>query len=57
MTDVVLIAILIGFFALAIGLVKVLGRMIDRDSDLADSDLDLDSDSDSDSDSDEDDDE
>ena len=36
MTDVVLIAILIGFFALAIGLVKVLGRMIDRDSDLAD---------------------
>ena len=54
MTDVVLLAILIGFFALAIGLVKVLGRMIDRDSDLADSDLDLDSDSDSDSDEDDD---
>jgi hypothetical protein len=44
MTDVVLLAILIGFFALAIGLVKVLGRMIDRDSDLADSDSDSDED-------------
>ena len=46
MTDVVLLAILIGFFALAIGLVKVLGRMIDRDRDLADSDSDSDSDED-----------
>jgi hypothetical protein len=44
MTDVVLIAILIGFFALAIGLVKVLGRMIDRDTDLADEDEDEDED-------------
>jgi hypothetical protein len=33
MSDVLLIAILVAFFALAIGLVQVLGRMIDRDTD------------------------
>jgi hypothetical protein len=33
MTDVILIAILVAFFALAIALVRVLGRMIDRDTD------------------------
>jgi hypothetical protein len=32
-SDVVLIAILVGFFALAIGLVQVLSRMIERDTD------------------------
>jgi hypothetical protein len=32
-SDVILIVILIAFFALAVGLVQVLGRMIDRDSD------------------------
>jgi hypothetical protein len=32
-SDVLLIAILVAFFALAIGLVQVLGRMIDRDTD------------------------
>ena len=34
MTDFLLIAILVVFFALAIGLVRVLGAMIDRDTDL-----------------------
>ena len=33
MTDVTLIAILVAFFALAIGLVRVLGRMIEGDGD------------------------
>jgi hypothetical protein len=33
MTDVTLIAILLAFFALAIGLVRVLGRMIEGDGD------------------------
>jgi hypothetical protein len=33
MSDVLLIAILIAFFAFAIGLVRVLGAMIDRDTD------------------------
>jgi hypothetical protein len=33
MSDVLLIAILVAFFALAIALVQVLGRMIDRDTD------------------------
>jgi hypothetical protein len=33
MSDVFLIAILVAFFALAIGLVHVLSRMIDRDTD------------------------
>ena len=33
MTDVILIAILVAFFVLAIGLVRVLGRMIERDTD------------------------
>jgi hypothetical protein len=33
MTDVLLIAVLLAFFALAIGLVRVLGAMIDRDTD------------------------
>ncbi len=33
MSDVILIAILVAFFALAIALVQVLGRMIDRDTD------------------------
>ncbi|MGD0706279.1 MAG: hypothetical protein ABSA02_41175 [Trebonia sp.] len=33
MTDVLLIAVLVAFFAFAIGLVRVLGAMIDRDSD------------------------
>ena len=33
MSDVLLIAILVAFFALAIGLVHVLSRMIDRDTD------------------------
>jgi hypothetical protein len=33
MTDVTLIAILLVFFALAIGLVRVLGRMIEGDGD------------------------
>lgn len=33
MSDVGLVAILVAFFLLAIWLVKVLGRMIDRDSD------------------------
>jgi hypothetical protein len=32
-TDLSLIAILVAFFALAIVLVQVLGRMIDRDTD------------------------
>jgi hypothetical protein len=32
-SDVVLIAILVAFFALAIGLVQVLSRMIERDTD------------------------
>jgi hypothetical protein len=32
-TDLILIAILVAFFALAIVLVQVLGRMIDRDTD------------------------
>jgi len=32
-SDVILIAILVAFFALAIALVQVLGRMIDRDTD------------------------
>jgi hypothetical protein len=31
MEDVAMIAILLGFFALAIGLVRVLGRMLDGD--------------------------
>ena len=34
MTDVTLIAILVAFFGLAIGLVRVLGRMIEGDGDL-----------------------
>ena len=33
MSDVLLIAILVAFFALAIGLVHVLSRMIERDTD------------------------
>ena len=33
MTDVTLIAILLAFFGLAIGLVRVLGRMIEGDGD------------------------
>jgi hypothetical protein len=33
MSDFILIAILVIFFALAIGLVRVLGAMIDRDTD------------------------
>ena len=33
MSDVVLIAILVAFFALAIGLVQVLSRMLERDTD------------------------
>ena len=33
MTDVTLIAILLAFFALAIGLVRVLGRMIESGGD------------------------
>jgi hypothetical protein len=33
MSDVLLIAVLVAFFALAIGLVHVLSRMIDRDTD------------------------
>lgn len=33
MSDAVLIAIVLAFFALAIGLVQVLGRMIDQDAD------------------------
>ena len=33
MSDVILIVILLAFFALAVGLVQVLGRMIDRDTD------------------------
>lgn len=33
MSDVILIAILVAFFALAIGLVQVLGRMLERDTD------------------------
>ena len=33
MTDVLLIAILLAFFAFAIGLVRVLGAMIERDTD------------------------
>ena len=33
MSDVILIAILVAFFALAIGLVQVLSRMIERDTD------------------------
>jgi hypothetical protein len=32
-SDAVLIAIVLAFFALAIGLVQVLGRMIDHDAD------------------------
>lgn len=33
MDDLGLVAILVAFFLLAIGLVRVLGRMIDRDAD------------------------
>jgi hypothetical protein len=33
MSDIGLVAILVAFFLLAIGLVRVLGRMIDRDAD------------------------
>jgi hypothetical protein len=33
MSDVLLCAILVAFFVLAIALVRVLGRMIDRDAD------------------------
>ena len=33
MSDVILIAILVAFFALAIALVRVVGRMIDTDAD------------------------
>jgi hypothetical protein len=33
MSDLLLCAILVAFFVLAIGLVRVLGRMIDRDAD------------------------
>lgn len=33
MSDVLLIVILLAFFALAVGLVQVLGRMIDRGTD------------------------
>jgi hypothetical protein len=33
MSDFLLIAVLVIFFALAIGLVRVLGRMIDHDTD------------------------
>jgi len=33
MNDVLDVAIMVAFFALAIGLVRVLGRMIDRDAD------------------------
>ena len=33
MTDVTLIAILLAFFGLAIGLVRVIGRMIEGDGD------------------------
>jgi len=36
MTDVTLIAILLAFFALAIGLVRVLGRMIESGGDPGD---------------------
>jgi hypothetical protein len=32
MSDVALAAIMVAFFVLAIGLVRVLGRMIDRDA-------------------------
>jgi hypothetical protein len=32
-SDVLLIAILVAFFALAIGLIHVLSRMLDRDTD------------------------
>ena len=32
MSDILLIAILVAFFAFAIALVQVLGRMIDRDA-------------------------
>jgi hypothetical protein len=35
MNDVLDVAIMVAFFALAIGLVRVLGRMIDRDADPA----------------------
>jgi hypothetical protein len=31
MNDVLLVAIMVAFFALAIGLVRVIGRMIERD--------------------------
>ena len=33
MSDVILIAILVAFFALAVALVQVVGRMIERDTD------------------------
>jgi len=33
MSDVALAAIMVGFFVLAIGLIRVLGWMIDRDPD------------------------
>ena len=33
MSDVLLAAIMVAFFLLAIGLVRVLGRMIERDTD------------------------
>jgi hypothetical protein len=33
MSDVLLAAIMVAFFVLAIGLVRVLGRMIERDTD------------------------
>ena len=33
MSDVLLVAVMVTFFALAIGLVRVLGRMIERDTD------------------------
>jgi hypothetical protein len=33
MSDVALIAILVAFFALAVGLVQVLSRMLERDTD------------------------
>jgi uncharacterized membrane protein len=33
MSDVLLAAIMVAFFVLAIGLVRVLGRMIDHDTD------------------------
>jgi hypothetical protein len=41
MTDLMLVAIMVAFFALAVGLIQVLGRMIDSETDL---DLDTDED-------------